>query len=272
MSGASGSYNPPKAGGIILPVPKVQLYKPAAPADIFVADQFPSFANPMLITTLRQCKVTVAGMSQAILDDPAKYQPLIELLRYTRLNSRENASGGNGTKSSGYVHPSHGPAASGSGSFTHGGAHGGVAATIQAIRPTEWPFIGGQAVDVTQGIFGFFAYVPLDYRDAVNGPQGIKLLCPTAALTRKAKPGRRFPYSRMFSPGYFAFRVSVIDPTDKRGKRIHGPVSQVVQASNAQFPFVPAGLDANGMAQANIMAGFNDTLANITFATRVPQT
>ena len=270
MTGTSGSLST-SGGGVVLPAPKVTLYKPAVPFDVSVSDGGPSAGSPLVITTLRNCKVTAPGLSQEILDNTDTYQPQVELLRFTRLNSRENASGGNGTKTSGFVHPSHGPAASGNGSFTHGGAHGGVAAAIQAIRPTEWPIIGGQAVDVTQGIFGMFSFIPVDYRDAVNGMQQIKLLCPTAAFSRRSRPGRRFPYSRTFTPGYFAFRLSIIDPTDPKGKRIHGPVSQIVQASNAQFPFQPAGLDVNGRSQATIMPGFLDLTANVTFSTRVPQ-
>lgn len=150
MSGTAGGYSAPSVGGVILPAPKVQLYTPSPSPDLVISDGSPVAGALRNVRTVRRAKVTVPGLSQAILDDLDTYKPQVELMRFTRLNTRENASGGNGTKSSGYVHPAHGPAASGNGSFTHGGHHGGVDPAIWPIRPTEWAITAGNdSVDVT---------------------------------------------------------------------------------------------------------------------------
>lgn len=261
MSGTSGSLSV-GGGGVMLPAPKVQVYHPAANTPVFVGLGFPSSAATQEVVPTRLVKVTVPGIPSAILADVASYKPQIELLRYVRLHSRENASAGNGTKTGGYVHPSHGPAASGDGSFTHGGAHGGVSAEVQAIRPTEWPILSGaDAVDVTQGMMGFMCFGPVNFRDNTGNIQALDLVYP-AERVRTQRLGRRFPYAGAFAPGYFAFRLSIIDLEDARGKRIHGPVSQIVSATNHKFPFVPAGLDASGRAQADVAAGFDPKFVN----------
>lgn len=269
-NGGSGTGNsvsvPASASGIMLPAPKVQMYHPTVPSDIFAALGSPSVGTSVQLAIVRYVKVTVPGIPHEILKNIAKYQPQVELLRFTRLNGRDSqspASAGNGTRSSAYVHPSHGPAASGNGSFTHGGAHGGVDPAIQALRPTEWPVLtGGDAIDVTQGIAGFMCLFPIEYRDSAGASVMIEALVPTSSLGRRARPGRRFPYQRIFSPGYFEFRLSVVDLSDPRGKRIHGPHSLRVSATNNIFPFLPAGLDAGGKAQATIDPRFDQKTAN----------
>lgn len=249
-------------GGVLLPAPKVQTYHPIAEPDIFVGDRFPSTPSTVQVRATRFVKVTVPGIPSAILNDVEGYKPQVELLRYTRLRSREYASAGNGTKSGGYVHPSHGPAASGNGSFTHGGAHGGVDPAVQAIRPTEWPILNGDDwVDVTQGVLGFLCIGPVPYRDNTGSNQLVDAVYP-AERVRTYYMGRRFPYAGMFAPGYFAFRLSIIDRSDPRGKRIHGPVSSVVSATNHKFPFTPAGVDIAGRAQADIAVGFDPRYVN----------
>jgi hypothetical protein len=263
-----------KSGGVMLPAPKVQLYQSAAPVDVFVSGGYPSANVRQQIQPVRRVKVTVPGIPASILDDVATYQPMVELMRYTRLNGRENVASGNGFKSGGYVHPSHGPAASGDGSFTHGGAHGGVGPDVQAIRPTEWPILAGNdAIDVTQGMLGFMCIVDLTYRDNTGNYNVFSGLAPSTALSRRqGRPGRRFPYVRQFSPGYFEFRLSVIDPSDPRGKRIHGPVSSRVACTTNIFPFLPAGLDVDGNAQATIDARYEPRIINfwIGAASRLP--
>ena len=251
----------PIAVGVILPAPKVQTYKPAAPADLFACLSAPVAGTPIQITPTRSVKVTVPGLPQAILENLETYKPRVELLRFTRKNTRENGAGGNGTKSSGYVHPSHG-LTPGGGSFTHGGHHGGVDPAIWAIRPTEWDISAGNvAIDVTQGMAGFMCILGVKYRDNTGTMQVQDMLVPSAN-NQRGKFGRRFPYSRKFTPGYFEFRVSIIDPTDARGKRIHGPHSTRVSATNNIFPFLPAGLDVAGQAQATLDPRFDARVIN----------
>ncbi len=265
MSGTSGSLSV-GGGGVMLPAPKVQVYIPAVPTPVFVADGQPSSVSQVQVTPLRYAKVTVPGIPAAILSDIAGYLPMVELLRFTHLTSRESAASSNGAKTSAYVHPSHGPAASGTGSFTHGGAHGGADPVIQAIRPTEWLIASGDdAIDVTQGILGFMCHGAIGYRDATGNVQSVDAVYPSGRVNpqrRSRVTGRRYPYSSVYTPGYFAFRLSVVDRDDERGKRIHGPISTPVSVSNAKFPFNPAGLDIGGRAQADISPAYDGRLVN----------
>lgn len=265
MSGTSGSLTI-GSGGVLLPAPKVQAYIPIAPSAVFVADGQPSSGVQFQVSPLRYVKVTVPGIPAAILADIAGYKPLVELLRFTRLESPERMASGNGTKTSAYVHPSHGPAASGNGSFTHGGTHEGTDPAIQAIRPTEWLVTSGaDVIDVTQGILGFMCHGKIAYRDSLGNLQNVNALYPSSRANfskRVRVSGRRFPYSSTYTPGYFAFRLSIIDKDDERGKRIHGPMSTPISVSNSRFPFSPAGLDVGGRAQADVVSGYDSTLVN----------
>lgn len=263
MTGTSGSLSI-GGGGLILPAPKVQLYMPAAPSQFWVADASPVNDATVEVTPLKHVKVTFPGIPSAILDDIATYRPQVELIRHTQLNSRENSASGNGAKTGGYVHPSHGPVASGNGSFTHGGSHGGVGPSVQAVRPTEWLInSGADAIDVTQGILGFMCYGPFVYRDNAGNISALKAVYPASRTNRRNRiSGRRFPYSPVFRPGYFEFRLSIIDTNDARGKRITGPHSTRISCTNNQFPFLPAGVDASGAAQADPLPSFDGQAVN----------
>jgi hypothetical protein len=240
--------------------------------DVFVADTLASSGVTIQVTPIRRVKVTVPGLPTSILERAAEYQPLIELVRYTRRHSRDNQSSGNGTKTAAYVHPAHGLGASGNGSFTHGGIHGGADAAVQAIRPTEWPIASiYDALDVTQGLLGFMCIGTGRYRDNTGNLSNVDLLYPSdMAQQRSRVGGRRFPYTQSFTPGYYAFRLSVRDLSDPRGKRIHGPLSQTIVATTQQFPFNPAGVDSGGRAQADVSGNYNPRVVNFYFATRIP--
>ncbi len=274
MSGTSGSLNM-SSGGVVLPAPKVQLFVPAlGAADVSVAKVQPSSGGLVQINLVRRCKVTVPGMSQEILDNTAEYDPQLELLRFVRRKSSDRASSGNGAKTSAYVHPAHGPAASGNGSFTHGGAHGGTAPVLTAVRETEWPLLtDAKFVDVTQGMWSFMCWADdIAYRDSTGNYAPFSGVYPAEmAAQRRRLSGRRFPYSSAYSPGYFAFRISIKDPSDQRGKRIHGPVSQTVRLVNEKFPFNPAGLEAgSNRALADLSKGYDSQRGNMFFVTRLP--
>lgn len=271
-TGNSVALPPVGGGGVMLPAPKVQIYNPAAGPDVFVSAGHPSGGVPLQVFPTRYVKATVPGIPQAVFDDLAGYAPQVELLRFTRLRARENASGGNGIKSSGFVHPSHGPAASGDGSFTHGGAHGGTAFAVQAIRPTEWPILSSNAaLDVTQGILGFMCLVPVAFRNASGNFQNVNALVPSHGLSRGGGGGMtRFPYQKKLSGAYYAFRLSIKDTSDPRGKRLHGPLSEVIYCGNSIFPFVPTGVDAFGRATARAALAADPLAVNFWFGKRVP--
>lgn len=273
MSGTAGGYAAPATVIPSLPVPKVQLYKLSGILDVFVSAGGPVNGATQQVNVARNVKVTCPGIPHEVLSNLDLYQPRVELLRYTRVGSRENLLGGNCKRTSGYVHPSHGPGASGDGSFTHGGQHGGVDPAIQAIRPTEWKVTSGaDVIEVTQGLLGFMCFGPINYRDNTGSSAQIDAVFPAAALLRKANPGHRFPYSRIMSPGYFEFRLSIKDPTDPRGKRIHGPSSTRVVCGNHVFPFLPAGVDGSGAAQADIANNYDPKLVGFWLGStsRVP--
>lgn len=265
MAGTGGSIAS-SGGGIMLPAPKLQAYIPASPQAVFMAEEQPSGGNTVQVVPMRYLKVTVPGIPAAILADTATYAPLVELLVFRRLETRENGASGNGTKTSGFVHPSHGPGASSNANFTHGGQHSGVAGTVQALRPTEWPIVNGNdAIDVSQGILGFMCLGQIGFRDSSGNLTNTAAVYPASRCNlakRLRVSGRRFPYSSIMIPGYFAFRLSIIDPSDARGKRIHGPMSQQVSCTTTKFPFVPAGLDVGGRAQADLAPGFDPKQIN----------
>lgn len=274
MSGTTGSLSIGGAG-VILPAPKVQLFVPlGGPADVSVAERQPSSGGLRQISLVRRCKVTAPGLSQEVLDNVSEYQPQVELLRFVRRKSSDTASSGNGSKSSAYVHPSHGPAASGDGSFTHGGSHGGSSPAITALRETEWPLLTSTSfVDVTQGMWAFMSWADdLVYRDATGNVQQFRGVYPAELAAQRYRiAGRRFPYSNAYSPGYFAFRLSVKDPSDPRGKRIHGPVSQTVRLVNDKFPFLPAGVEVgSNRALADLNPAYDSDRGNMFFVTRLP--
>jgi hypothetical protein len=171
-------------------------------------------------------------------------------MRYTRSTGSRSVATGRKLKEVGYVHPSHAPAPSGTGTFTHGGTHT-VSPGIAALRSTEWPIVTGREhTDVTQGMAAFMALMNVGWRDANGTFNFVPLPCPSSSRSRFPYPGARFPYSRTFSPGYFAFRLSVVDTSDSFSKRIHGPLSDVVSLTTNEFPFDPDGLDPFGRAAA----------------------
>jgi len=237
-----------------LPAPKVTLINADSSITRYATQGGPSGNATAKVVTGHDVRVTVPGIPEEILDNIAKYQPQIELMRYRR----KTANSGNAFRSSakaGFVHPSHGPAPSGGGKYTHGGDHGGLggAPATLALRLTEWPVTGPAiALDATQGVLGFMGIFDVRYRDNTGIENVVSALCPHGYSSANRMPGRRFPYARAFTPGYFEFRLSVIDPSDPRGKRIHGPSSTRVVCSNTYFPFIPAGLSALGKAQADI--------------------
>jgi hypothetical protein len=239
-------------GGGGLPAPKVQTFRPDAIYDPQISDGQPSSGSLMKLPTKRFIKVTTPGLPQFILDDLATYKPQVELLRYTRSAGKRSLVTGQRYKNVGYVHPSHGPLPSGTGSFTHGGAHS-VPQTLSDLRSTEWPILTGKDhIDVTQGMASFMAMLSVAWRDSLGNLNFTQLPCPTSSRMRRPIPGSRFPYSATFTPGYFAFRLSVIDPSDPRQKRIHGPESQVVSLTTNEFPFDPDGLDPIGKAACTL--------------------
>lgn len=250
MSGTSGFINS-GGGGLMLPAPKVQMMVPVAQPALFVSDNSPSSGNTVQVTPRRYVKVTVPGIPSAVLGDLATYAPQVELLRYTRRQRRENASGGNGGKGGAYVHPAHG-LTPGGGSYTHGGQHGGVDPAIWAIRPTEWPILSGaDNIDVTQGILGFMCLHPVYMRDNSGVTSTVDCLIPSHGLVKgRSTSFSRFPYQKSLSGAYFAFRLSIRDPSDARQKRIWGPTSEVVQVGNTAFPFLPDGVSPLGESAA----------------------
>lgn len=205
-----------------------------------INDGSPRNGASVSVKVLNPASVSVHGLPQEVMGDISKYQPKLELMRY--VPKRTTKTGWSRTmRNAGYVHPSHGPGASGNGSHTHGGGHNLPVGTT-AIRHTEWDVTGwGQVIDVTQGLTGFLGMMRVTYRAPSTGAQVFSTLAAPCPAGRKlqAVPGRRFPYGGNFAPGYYKFRWSIVDPTDDRGQRLSGPLSDTVAITTEVFPFIP---------------------------------
>lgn len=231
MSGTGASITL-GGGGIMLPAPVLRTARNYATVAYSV--------DGASVTPKSIASVSVHGLPQAVMDDLGAFKPKLELMRYVSTRSRQQGIGRNWT-TNGYVHPSHGPAPSGNGSHTHGGIHS-ASAGLAAIRPTEWDVANwGQVIDVTQGMHGFMVMRRVAYRMPSTGLQNTGVIdAVVPSVNTSVSFGRRFPYGRNFRPGYFKFRWSIIDPTDDRGQRITGPLSDTVSLSAEIFPFLPA--------------------------------
>ena len=269
MSGTGASLVGRGGGGLILPAPKVQFITQAkAGNSFFVSQDKPSSPKLTKVSTLKNVVVTFPGISSEILDNAQRYKPLLELLRYRPVKTRSPASnGGRGNKKAGYAHPSNAPEPSGNASFTHGGGHQDASADIIALRQTEWPIAQSQdRFDVTQGILSFMCYGTVLYRNAV-GLSSLSAIYPATKSGAAAyTSGRRFPYSRAFQPGYFAFRLSILDLQDDRKKRVHGPLSDKISVSNSVFPFIPDGVNGQNQTVATLAANFDPFSVNFWMA------
>ncbi|MFZ1491134.1 MAG: hypothetical protein WAS51_14445 [Ilumatobacteraceae bacterium] len=238
MSGTAASVLV-SAGGVALPAPVVRAG--ATPAVYDSNDKFPQMGATVQVTVQNPATVSAHGLPAEVMANLDKYRPKLELLRYVPKRTT-STTWSRTMRNAGYVHPSHGPGASGDGSHTHGGMHTGLPAATMAIRPTEWDVLAwGQVIDVTQGMTGFLNLRDVTYRQPSTGSEAYsQVTCPCpSGRSGYSNPGRRFPYGRVFRPGYYEFRWSIIDPTDDRGQRLTGPTSATVSITSDVFPFIP---------------------------------
>jgi hypothetical protein len=166
----------------------------------------------------------------------------------------------------GYVHPSVG---SGDGSFTHGGLmNGGPGDGLSnSPRPTEWPVSYNQQRFQMDQLHGWFTLRNLIYRNAAGAQTAF--IAPVPSF-RKTRNGRRYGsvgYSTAYQPAYFAWRYSIIDPSDPRGKRITGPMSPVVAISTNRFLLRFSAFFANQRRWS--LPGYSYTDMNAWFAKRM---
>lgn len=191
------------------------------------------------VTFTQQVEVTVPNIPQLLLDDPS-FDLRLELMRYRRKTAYDGSSAYKC-----YVHPSNAPATSGDGNHTHGGEHGGSSSAVAALRVTEWQLTShGQVTDVSQSMASFMIWKDVEYRTA-TGSGNVNCLCPSTGNTKNVTY-YRFPYQAIYSPGYFKFRCSIVDPTDERGQRLTGPESEVVSITSERHPFPVFGYDGSG--------------------------
>jgi hypothetical protein len=255
MSGTNGSVLSGTAG-VGLPSPVVRLG--GAPVTVEVADGSPVTNNTLSVSVLTQATVSAHGLPRFVLDDIDTYRPQLELMRYVGRRTRSVTFSRN-FKNSGYVHPSDG-VTSPSGSYTHGG---GQPFTIGGFRQTAWPVsFHGEVFNVTQGVLAFMQVGSIQFRDATGTVNAVNTLHP-AGVFMNVNRGKRYPYDGKHKPGYFAFRWSVIDPSDDRGQRVTGPLSSVISCTNEVFPFIPDVSLADGRATASIAAQFDERVARL---------
>lgn len=248
MSQWTTGTNSPSVVPLVLPPPHVFLKSRGAAFDPLVIGQ-PAFTvripnlslvlPPTTVDVQNRAYVSALNLPQALVDSPAEYGLQLELMRYvtssrsrTR-NRNEYVSDGRytGRAKRGYVHPSNGPAPSGNGAMTHGGAY--IAhPTILADRVTEWPITGfGQVVDVTQSMAAFmiFATVKIQDDNPAN-PNGevYPYLIPSSYKRSTRRIARWGAHA--CKPGRFAFRYSILDPGSPPGvpARLVGPLSPIV--------------------------------------------
>jgi hypothetical protein len=242
-----------KQAAASLPAPRIKIQKlqNGQKYDIgFVAASQSSLES---VTVRKTCQATVYGIPEEIMKNLSKYQLQLELLRYA-----------NGKKSkAGYKHPSNVASGLPLGGRTHGGMQN-VSGTL-SLRQSEWAVTNyGQVIDVTSALFGYMFFGEIRYRDNTGNLNVIEGIYPF----RTTKTfGKRFAYSRLFTPARFRFRWSVLDLTDARKQRIFGPVSDVVTVSSLIFPFIPdlpiaAGPYA-GSSTASINAKYDPRLASM---------
>lgn len=177
----------------------------------------------------------------------------LELVRYDR-------RGGRTRKHPGWVHPVNGTTPPLSGVNTRGGrSFTSVATTLSifVLRQTEWPIAGqGQVVDVTAGMWAWMAHMSLPYRSpgAPIGPDTDQTTECVTYLGMRRRHTIKVPYGwayRGFAYGRFAFRWSVVDQADPRGRRISGPLSEQVVIGQTIAPLVTIGaVDGKADAQA----------------------
>jgi hypothetical protein len=79
----------------------------------------------------------------------------------------------------------------------------------------------------------------IQYRDPTGVNNSLRLMVPAGSAGKNTTMGTRYPYEGRFRPGFFAFRWSIIDPSDSRGQRIWGPLSELVSLTTNVFPFRP---------------------------------
>jgi hypothetical protein len=258
MSGTSIHTALRAKAGVSLPAPVVRLGKNETGFQPLVSDGPLPNDKVRKVDAKNIVTVSVHGIPQLVLDDLAKYKLQLELIRYKHRSTVSQAFA-RSFKTSGYVHPAHGPAPSGNGSYTHGG---GVSqfSNINAIRETEWTVTHyGQLIDVTQGMHGFMMYNTFAYRDNTGNIIDAAGVMP-AGRGNNTRFGKRMPYSGRFRPGYYTFRWSIIDPSDRKGQRIYGPESKTISLTTEVFPFLPEPTLPDGKTTASISPTYNDAM------------
>jgi hypothetical protein len=227
------------------------------------------------------------AISINLMDIPAdlfqpQYDLKVELLRWRGRHSRRTASGSY-EKLSGWVHPAHWDGATTiSGTSVRGGSHSGrVFDSIAGItsqpnaRPTEDSLVGltpNATINfrVARAFGAWFRHV----KHVDQTGNAISLLAYCKGGGAWEGQGGFMGVSSHMQFGRFAFRYTIVDPTDSR-RRISGPASQVVMIGTRDrgnivntgiFPFpqkvVNPAANANVFPQV-LIARFADSVPNL---------
>lgn len=233
---ATGGQLPsaPAAGGAGLPVPRVRvsggsggLVKVEVPAADLIG-------GATATRWLPETTVSVTGVPESAL---ATGTVLLELGRHRARRSYRNAA--SNSRHAGIVHPSHAPAPSGTGSHTHGGTHEGVAASIAALRETEWAVTAnGDTFDVTQAIASFLLATRVFYRDTANTLQVLDPVTVPAQKSGNYYPGTAKACGSRLRPAFFFFRLSIVDGSDPRQQRTYGAWTHPVAVAHKIHPIM----------------------------------
>lgn len=258
------------AGGGGLPAPKVRV---TGGGNAWQTVSMPVYSPSGTLTDVQvqPVTVTVTDVPSVFTDSAFGLQLELMRYRYRRSKARANLSG----EFRSWVHPSNGPAPSGDGTWTRGGAHLQTSPAVVALRRTEWPVTNTSSVDVSQAMFSFLCQKQIPYRSVLStGVPDATVLGFSPKAGSVGWPGRRFAYSSAYTPGLFAFRLSVVDVDDPRGARVSGPLSEMVCVSNTVFPFRVDSVSSQllGKQTASIAPGYDPLLfrAWIGSTTRLP--
>ena len=252
-----------------LPIPKVRLTA-ATPLVVSPTVEHATGNVGPNLTWLTSPEVVAVDISDDLLDPRLGLQ--LELGRYRpQHNSPLSVRSGHAA----IVHPSTWVGAVAlNGHDTRGGAHNTNAGIVAVDRISEWAVTARNQVTLVD-LSPWFQLLNVDFFNA--GTLALDLVevpCPSG-LNKGRIPGRRFPYSPRFQPGYFYFRYSVIGLRDGRRGRVAGAwTPAAVVATCDPFPFIhnAAVSQAQGRAYADLAGG--DTLFDVMrcwLETRLPR-
>lgn len=149
----------------------------------------------------------------------------LELLHYHSGGRKNNAR-------SGYHHPIHNMGENDVGKIAPLSGAWVSPTTTGASRSngypsvTEWTLVPNQRL-MLETLSLWYVQSSVDYRDRDGQKASVNVICPSNIGANSRGIRNRFGYSRVWIKSRFAFRYSVVDPTDN-SRRLAGPMTRVI--------------------------------------------